>query len=295
MRVDPDQLAALRAILRLGTFEAAAAELSVTPSAVSQRIKALEDRTGGALIQRGAPCTATSMGARLAKHAEDVSLLESHLARDLGLDAASESPTVLRIAVNADSVATWFLGALAEVPDMLYDLVLDDQDHSADWLRQGAVSAAVTARQAPVTGCDAHDLGALRYIPTASPAFLRRHFPDGVTPASLARAPCLTFSRKDMLQRQWIEARAGRRLSPPCHYLPSSHAFVDAAIAALGWGMNPESLVRDPIRRGDLLPLVDGTPLDVPLCWQVSRIMAPALRPLTEAVRAAAARSLIPR
>ena len=148
MQFDPDHLNALAAILRLGSFEAAAAELSVTPSAISQRIRALEDRVGAALINRASPCTATPTGARIAKHAEDVGVLEAQLSRELKLDAG-RGPVVLRIAVNADSMATWFMSALAEVDGVLFDLVVDDQDHSADWLRRGEVSAAVTALGSP--------------------------------------------------------------------------------------------------------------------------------------------------
>ena len=120
MRFDPDHLAALATILRRGSFEAAAAELSVTPSAISQRIKALEDRIGASLINRGSPCTATATGARLAKHAEDVGLLEAQLGRDLTLEADGAAALV-RIAVNADSLATWFVSALSSVPGLAWD------------------------------------------------------------------------------------------------------------------------------------------------------------------------------
>ena len=161
MQFDPNHLAALSAILRCGSFEQAAAELAVTPSAISQRIKALEEKVGSALILRGSPCTGTEIGARLAKHAEDVGMLETQLSRDLKLDQG-QSPMRLRIAVNADSLATWFLPALAAVPDVSFELVIDDQNHSADWLRRGEVSAAVTATGKPVTGCDSLPLGALR-------------------------------------------------------------------------------------------------------------------------------------
>ncbi|MHA6262773.1 LysR family transcriptional regulator ArgP [Arenibacterium sp. CAU 1754] len=292
MHFDPDHLNALAAILRRGSFEAAAADLSVTPSAISQRIKAFEDRIGASLINRGSPCTATPVGARLAKHAEDVGLLENQLSRELSLDMPA-GQTILRIAVNADSLATWFVNAMANVPDVLFDLVIDDQDYSADWLKRGEVSAAITASGKPVAGCDAIALGSQRYIATASPAFFKHWFADGVTPETLAVAPCLTFNAKDSLQRAWIEARFDRRLSPPAHYLPSTHAFVDAARAGVGWGMNPEPLVRGPVRNGRLVPLIPKTPLDVPLTWQVSRIMAPALAPLTRTVLAAAAKRLV--
>lgn len=293
MHFDPDQLNALAAILRRGSFEAAAADLSVTPSAISQRIKAFEDRVGASLINRGTPCTATPIGARLAKHAEDVGILENQLSRELSLDLPA-GQTLLRIAVNADSLATWFVNAMAAVPDVLFDLVIDDQDHSADWLKRGEVSAAITASSKPITGCDATPLGAQRYIATANPTFFEQWFSGGVSPETLAKAPCLTFNAKDALQRAWIEQQFDRRLSPPTHYLPSTHAFVDAARSGLGWGMNPEPLVRGPIRNGRLVPLIPQTPLDVPLTWQVSRIMATALQPVTLAVRAAAAKGLIP-
>jgi len=292
MQFDPAHLAALAAVLRHGAFEAAAADLGVTPSAVSQRIKALEERVGAVLVNRASPCTGTPAGLRLAKHAEDVGLLEAQLSRDLALDAAPR-PARLRLAVNADSLATWFVPAMA-VPDILFDLVIDDEEHSADWLRRGAVSAAVCALGAPVAGCDAYPLGALRYVATASPAFMARWFPDGVTAEALARAPCLTFNAKDRLQRRWIEQATGARVAPPSHFLPSSTAFVAAAEAGLGWGMNPVPLAEEALRTGRLVPLIHDQVMDVPLTWQISRAMTRALQPVTTAVRRAAKDALMP-
>lgn len=293
MQFDPDHLNALACILRRGSFEAAAADLSVTPSAISQRIRALEEKVGAALVNRGIPCTATPIGARLTKHAEDIGLLEAQLARELELDAGS-GLVVMRIAVNADSLATWFMAALAAVDGVLFDLVVDDLDHCAEWLKRGEVSAGVTAQGRSVTGCDSFELGSLRYVATASPEYMKRWFPDGVTANALAQAPCLTFNAKDNLQRKWIAAHFRHVPPPPSHMIPSTHAFIDAAHNGFGWGMNPEVLVRGAIANGLLVTLMPDAPLDIALNWQVSRIMAPALAPLTEAVRAAAAKSLIP-
>lgn len=293
MLLDPNHLSALSAILRHGSFEAAASELSVTPSAISQRIKALEDRVGAALILRGTPCTATPAGLRIAQHAEDIGLLEAQLARELTLDR--EAPlTRVRIAVPADVLATWFIHAMAQVDGLLFDLVLDDQDHSADWLRRGEVSAAVTIGGQPVAGCDAFALGSFRYLATASPAFMQKWFSNSVDTVSLGRAPCLTFNRKDGLQKAWIAQEFGRRISPPSHFLASSHGFVDAAIAGLGWGMNPENLAKSALEDGRLTVLKPDAPFDVPLTWQVGRILAPALQPLTQAVKRSASRTLRP-
>ncbi|NVO54501.1 LysR family transcriptional regulator ArgP [Rhodobacteraceae bacterium B1Z28] len=293
MLLDPHQLSALSAILRHGSFDAAAAELAVTPSAISQRIKALEDRIGASLINRGSPCTGTPAGLRIAQYAEDIGLLEAQLARELTLEQGS-GPARVRIAVPADSLATWFIDAMAQVPDMLFDLVVDDQDYSAEWLRRGEVSAAITVGGQTVTGCDAIALGTLRYLPTASPEFTERWFGDGVNAKSLSRAPCLVFNRKDGLQKAWIADMAGSRISPPSHFLPSSQGFVDAAIAGLGWGMNPEGLVREELEDGRLCTIVFNAHLDVALTWQVGRVLAPALAPLTRAVQHAARKVLIP-
>ncbi len=291
--LDYDQLSALAAILRTGSFEKAARQLGLTSSAISQRIKALEERVGAVLVVRGQPCQPTPAGQRLFRHAEEVALLEAGLGRDLGAFADMARTPSLRLAVNADSLATWFVPAMAVVDAFLYDLVLDDQDHSADWLRRGEVRAAVSSSSQPVQGCDCRYLGRLRYFATASPVFMERWFPDGVTPERLAIAPTLTFNAKDMLQSRWLALVAGADLSPPTHWLPSSHGFVDGTLAGLGWGMNPEILVGDAVADGRLVVLLSDYPLDVPLYWHWSRSAGPALKSLTEAVLAAARQVLV--
>lgn len=293
MQFDPAQLAALAAILRSGSFDAAADALGVTPSAVSQRIKALEDRVGAALVLRTTPCTPTPAGARLAQHADTIALMEGALLRDL-LPEAQAVQARVRIAVNADSLAAWFMPALANLPDRLFDLVIDDQDHSAEWLKRGEVSAAVTSQASAAAGCHVQPLGALRYVATASPAFKAKWFGDGVTEASVAKAPVLTFNPKDQLQARWIKEITGTRVTPPHHILPSTHAFIEATCAGLGWGMNPLSMVEGHLGRGTLVAIVPDRPLDVPLYWQVSRILQSPLGQLTQAVRRAGRDVLVP-
>jgi LysR family transcriptional regulator (chromosome initiation inhibitor) len=295
MMLDYPQLAALSAVVSEGSFERAAARLHVTPSAVSQRIRALEERVGAVLVVRGTPCSATPAGLPLLRHAERVALLETELQGALpGLarSRAATLPATLRIAVNADSLATWLMPALARFaraqPDVQLDLVLDDQDHTGERLRRGEVLAAVTSAAESVQGCNSHALGALRYAATASPAFVKRHFGHGVDAESLARAPCLVFNRKDRLQARWLRSVTRRPIEPPCHWLPSTHAFIDAALAGLGWGMNPLPLAQPHLDARRLVELEPGRTIDVPLCWQASRLALPALSVLTDAVFASA-------
>ncbi|WP_309663259.1 LysR family transcriptional regulator ArgP [Tabrizicola sp.] len=293
--LDPAQLAALAAVHRRGSFDLAAAELHVTPSAISQRIKALEEAAGTLLIRRGQPCTATGAGLRLIRHHDEVALLERTLSQDL--PGLGSRPATLRLAVNADSLATWVIPALAATTGFLFDLVIDDQDVSQDWLKRGEVAAAITGHPGPLQGCDTHALGALRYRATASPAYMARWFPGGASPATLALAPALTFSEKDRLQEIWVACQTkghARRAAFPSHRMGSTHAFVDACLHGLGWGLNPEPLVAAHLATGALVELKPDTPLDVPLYWQFTRLAAPALAPLTAAIRQAAAQTLVP-
>jgi LysR family transcriptional regulator, chromosome initiation inhibitor len=293
--LDPAQLAALAAVHRRGSFDLAAAELHVTPSAISQRIKALEEATGSLLIRRGTPSTATETGLRLIRHHDEVTLLETTLAAEL--PGLSPGPATLRIAVNADSLATWVIPALTATDGFLFDLVIDDQDVSQDWLRRGEVVAAITSHPGPLQGCDTLPLGALRYRATASPAYMSRWFPSGVSPQALTQAPALTFSDKDRLQARWVTRQTAgtrQRAAFPSHRLASSQGFVDACLAGLGWGLNPEALVAPHLASGALVEMVPDTPLDVPLHWQFTRLAAPAMASLTRAIRAAAARNLVP-
>lgn len=293
--IDPLHLQALAAVHRRGSFGGAAAELHLTQSAVSQRIKALEDQIGSVLLVRGTPCFATQAGQTLIGHFDRLMLMESAVRRDLGQGAGGQS--TLRIAVNADSLATWFLPALQAVEGVLFDIVIDDEDVSLDWLKRGEVAAVVTAHARPLQGCESLPLGSLRYLATASPEYMKRWMPEGVTAQALANAPALMFSDKDKLQERWVAQNFGsavRARSLPCHHIGSSQGFVDACLLGLGWALNPEYLVADHLISGRLVTLNAEAPHDAPLYWQFNRLTAEALGPMTAAVRTAAAQVLLP-
>lgn len=296
--LDYPALAALAAVVREGSFDRAALALHVTPSAVSQRIRQLEERMGCALVVRDQPCRATDTGRRLCQHVDRVRLLEQELQGTLpALAPQGIARVALPVAVNADSLATWFaptLAAFAAEAHVLVDVAVDDQDHTAQWLRSGTVLAAVTGSARPATGCNSRPLGAMRYLAVASPAFIARHFAAGVGAGSLARAPSLVFNNKDELQARWARRIRHRHVELPRHTLPSPQAFVTAALAGMGWGLQPQALIAAHLRSGSLKALVPDTPLDVPLHWQHARAASALLDGLSRQVLAAAARALLP-
>ncbi len=298
--IDYSAALAVAMVARTGSFEKAARALNVTASAVSQRVKGLEERLGLALIERGAPCVATEKGEWLCRHVERVGMLEQELMGRLpGLleGSAPARRATLDLAVNADSLATWLLRPVADFArdsDVLLNLAVDDEEHTAEWLRRGKVLAAVTSLGGPAQGCRVSALGALRYRATASPEFMARHFPAGVTAEALAQAPALTFNHKDRLQQEWARRVLGCDLSFPTHWLPSTQGFVEACLAGMGWGLNPEALVKAHLASGRLAELIPEAPYDRPLFWRANRLAAEPLSGLTRRVLAAARRELTP-
>lgn len=300
------QLTAFATVLAEGSFDAAAQRLSLTPSAISQRIKALEDRLGQVLILRRSPCRATEAGQRLLRSVQQMRLLEAETLDDFAAAApadlplskvapAKRAPSTMAIAVNADSLASWLLPALVGLHTLhgtLFDLRTEDQDHSADLLRDGTVLGAVTADAKAVQGCTVKKLGVMRYLPIASPGFIKRYFGEGLDAASLGIAPMLVFNRRDALQARFMRSVTRARLAPPLHYIPSSTAFVEAAALGLGWAMAPAAMLRAPLASGAVQVLAPERWLDVPMYWQHWSIRSPMLARLTEALLSAAASEL---
>lgn len=294
MSLDSAQLNAFAAVIDEGSFERAAAVLHVTRSAVSQRIKLLEERVGQVLVRRATPCTPTEAGQALYRHAREVALSEADALAAIG--GGHHTTTRLAIGVNADSLATWFPQAMAQAAAgqaITFDIHVEDQDHSINLLREGRVMAAVTADPQPVQGCKVLPLGTLRYRALASPAFMRQYFAAGVTAATLGQAPMLVFNRKDALQHRFVRRITRRKLAPPVHWLPEAHAFASATRAGLGWGMIPDPMVQADLQTGALVELLPGKPVDVPLYWQYWRLNVQALAHMTAAVRTQA-RSALP-
>ncbi|MGW3955485.1 LysR family transcriptional regulator ArgP [Streptomyces sp. NPDC004752] len=290
-----DQVRTLLAVVDEGTFDAAAAALYVTPSAVSQRVKALEQRTGRVLLQRTKPVRPTESGAVLVRFARQVARLDRDARGELGLSGAGE-PTRVSVAVNADSLATWFLPALRRVPQepwLCFELRREDEDHTAALLREGLVMAAVTSSPDPVPGCSVRPLGRMRYLPVASAEFAAEHLAGSMADA-LAVAPVVAFDRRDDFQDDFVRALAGGRAAASAHrhYVPTSEGFVEAVAMGLGWGMVPESQADPLLRTGRLVRLAPDRWADVPLYWQQWKLDSPALAAVADAVTRTASESL---
>jgi len=271
--LDSAGLDCLAALADEGAFERAAKTLSITQSAVSQRLRSLEAQVGELLVVRSRPLRLTEPGKVLLRYARQLQALRLDAARELGSGAAGGER--IAIAVNADSLATWVLPALDPVVQLGLsqgfglELVVDDQDFTHDRLRQGEVLGCVSTVSQALRGCRVQPLGVMRYVAVASPAFMAAHLPDGLNAANFAGTPFVVFNRKDDVQVQWVSKafvglRAPRLME---RYVPSSEAYARAVRAGWGVGVASELLVRSQIATGELLALRPDLSVDVTLYW----------------------------
>lgn len=294
--LDYRQLSALLALSHEGSFERAAARLNVTSSALSQRIKSLEAQIGGRVVIRGPKLRLTALGTVLAQHAQQVQMMEGDILAQLYSESDLPGSTV-KIAVNADSLATWFMQVLclaAADPDLrlYFNVVLEDQEFSSELLKNSEVVAAISEIEMDLAGIRSVRLGHLDYVAVASPAFVQEYFPNGVTPEALSAAPSLRFSSKDSLQMRWAHQVVGSSIVLSYHTIPSSHDFVRCTEAGLGWSMNPRILVAEQLRSGTLKELLPDHMIATPLFWHCPTNAPSILTKLTRIVTKVAARSL---
>ncbi|ABD68153.1 transcriptional regulator, LysR family [Rhodoferax ferrireducens T118] len=297
---DPDALECLAAIVEEGGFERAAVRLSITQSAVSQRLRSLEVQVGTVLIVRSRPLKPTSAGRLLLKHALQTRLLRADLQRDLkdlapGAAGSGGDVERISIAINADSIATWALAALSELArrGLGLEIITDDQDFTIEWLREGRVLGCVTTLKQALRSCKMVPLGAMRYVAVAETAYAAAHCPDGLSPHNFRHVPFIAFNRKDDLQGEFIaHVFHLKHVALSQLYVPSSEGQVSAVLA--GWGVSvlPELQVREHLRSGRLVNLAPGHVLPVDLYWHCWNLDSVVLDALTAALTEAAAVAL---
>lgn len=306
MQLQSDHLRTLAAVLDEGSFEAAARALNVTPSAVSQRIKAIEQQLGRVLLVRSKPIRATESGELVMRLARQLEQLEHDTLATLGVESTGLAPVMVPLAVNADSLGTWILPALAglaSVENVRFELHREGEDHTVALLEAGSVVAAVTSVSHAIPGCIVRPLGAMEYRPMASPAFASRWFSDGMTLDELAVAPMLNFDRQDYMQHSYLRGRMLRdsagdtakadSLRPPSHYVPSTADFAQSVELGLGWGMLPLLQVGERVASGALVDLDPAGGLGIPLYWQQWRLASGLLTRVADAIESAARAALV--
>ncbi|NBA95640.1 LysR family transcriptional regulator ArgP [Pseudomonas sp. R5(2019)] len=289
-------LSALAAVVEQAGFERAAQVLGLSQSAVSQRIKLLEARVGQPVLVRATPPSPTEIGRRLLNHVQQVRLLERDLQGQVPALDEEGLPERLRVALNADSLATWWAVAVSDFcaeQHLLLDHVVEDQEVGLKRMRAGEVAACLCASERPVAGARSVALGAMRYRALASPAFLARHFPDGFEAARLARVPALVFGPDDFLQHRYL-ASLGIEGGFLHHLCPSSEGFIRLTEAGLGWGLVPELQVREQLAAGTLVEILADRPIDVPLYWHHWRNGGQLLARFTEHLSRTASQWLVP-
>jgi LysR family transcriptional regulator (chromosome initiation inhibitor) len=297
---DPDALECLAAIVEEGGFERAAQRLSITQSAVSQRLRALEAQVGTVLIVRSRPLKPTSAGQLLLKHTKQMRLLRADLERDLKELAPSSvggtrEEERVSIAVNADSIATWALPALNVLArqGLPMEIIADDQDFTQEWLREGQVLGCVTTLKQALRGCKVVPLGAMRYVAVAQADYARTHCAKGLTAHNFREVPFVAFNRKDDMQSEFVGKAFGlKRVMLNQLFVPSSEGQVRAVLA--GWGVSvvPELLARGLLEQGELVNVAPSFSLPIQLYWHCWNLQSEVLDQLSAALTGAAAVAL---
>ena len=296
---DTDALECLAAIVEEGGFERAAVRLSITQSAVSQRLRALEAQVGTVLLVRSRPLKPTAAGRLLIKHAMQMRLLRADLETDLHEltpdSGNSREEERISIAINADSISTWVLPALGPLVSegLPLEIITDDQDFTHEWLREGQVLGCVTTLKKALRGCKVLPLGAMQYVAVASRDYARTHCPQGLSAHNFRQIPFIAFNRKDDLQVEFVGRALGlRRVALSQRFVPSSEGQVRAALAGWGATVVPELQVRDLLAQGELVNLAPQTSLPVSLYWHCWNLHSVVIDRLTAALAGAAAKAL---
>lgn len=299
---DPAALECLAAIVEEGGFERAAQRLNVTQSAVSQRLRALEAQVGSVLIVRSRPLRPTSAGQLLLKHTKQMRLLRADLERDLR-ELAPSAPGGARederiaIAINADSIATWAMGALHDLvrQRLPLEIIVDDQDFTQEWLRSGQVLGCVTTLKQALRGCKMVPLGAMHYVAVAQADYAAQHLPHGLTPHNFREVPFLSFNRKDDMAAEFVARAFGlKRVALNHIFVPGSEAQMRAVSAGWAVGVIPELLARSALADGSVVNLAPGHSLPVQLYWHCWNLESAVLDSLTAALTATAEAALAP-
>jgi LysR family transcriptional regulator (chromosome initiation inhibitor) len=297
---DPDALECLAAIIEEGGFERAAQRLSITQSAVSQRLRALEAQVGTVLIVRSRPLKPTGAGQLMLKHAKMMRLLRADLEKDLKELAPSSTgggreEERISVAINADSIATWALPALDELArnGLPIEIITDDQEFTHEWLREGQVLGCVTSLGQALRGCRMEALGTMDYVVVAQADYAAEHCPKGLNAHNFHKLPFVAFNRKDNLQHNFVTRAFGLpRVMLKQLFVPSSEGQVRAVLG--GWGVSvlPELRVREQLASGELVNLAPSHQLGVALYWHCWNLSSDVLDGLSAALRGAAAQSL---
>jgi LysR family transcriptional regulator (chromosome initiation inhibitor) len=286
MDLDLAQLRALDAVVTHGTMDAAAGALHVTPSAVSQRIRALEASLGRVLLVRSKPIAVTDAGAAVLRVARQIDALAAELTAEVSTDGdGAPVRRTIPLAVNADSLATWVLPALAGLDGVDLEFHREDQEHTTSYLRDGTVMAAITSEATPVQGCTVEPLCVAHYLPCAERGYAARWFPNGATPRALRSAPLVDFDRKDELQNRYLASRGVAEATPPRHQVPASADFVAAVRLGFGWGMVPTWQLPE---AGSEVVVLENRSIDVRLYWQQWNLRSAALDRVRQAIMAGA-------
>lgn len=288
---------ALALVIEEGGFERAARRLHLTQSAVSQRVRLLEEQVGRILLVRSSPPRATGPGMEILRHYRQVDLLENGLLGSMDTPAR-EGYVSLAIGLNGDSLETWFMEAVEPFlveRRVLLDLRVDDQEKTHLLLRDDQVAGCISAREAPLQGCRVFPLGRMVYRLIAAPDLAREFFGRGVGAGSLAAAPLVVYNRKDSLHLQLLEEFLGAVPETlRIHYLPSSGLFVEFIARGLACGMLPDQQSRPFLTSGDLVDLAPGFSVPVDLYWHCWGLDSDLLEGLTRALVRGAAQALEP-
>jgi LysR family transcriptional regulator (chromosome initiation inhibitor) len=273
--LDYKLLQALASVIQEGGFDKAAQRLNITQSAVSQRIKLLEDQLGTLLVTRTVPPAPTPEGKNLLKHYIQVQSLEADLEQSLN-PLAREVFQAFALGINADSLATWFFPAITSFLGenrVLLDLKVDDQEQTHKLLRNGEVAGCISSEKTPVQGCSVTPIGTMTYRMVATPEFARAHFPRGLGKDCLETAPAVIYNRRDDLHARFLKTYF-QRLVPergiqkiPIHYVPSSEKFVALILDGIAHGMVPDLQGGAHIKTGRLVDLAPGSHMGVDLYW----------------------------